>query len=328
MYRYIVCLIFYLLTSYTQAQNAIALELTNRSIDEFQFPIKIGDVTSELESKIVGYAKIQELDKFYPLQFEDSVHTEIKEYIDFLQLGESFLDTVHLNIKRLEIKERIQANIEESRLLLDIEFYTLKNGQKKVVDRFSDLITVSDENITVFHEYNIRKGINEALKWFTNQYSFTAFKAKEFPKSYRSNFGFIEAHENTDIYSLNDTLIYNFQDIERLAISLNDKEINRIIRTRKGVSTVGGIIAVSGLMLGLVGYVDYKYGSNPDIQTDGKLMAGGLVGLLLGGAIASIGEKRYESKIVQRYNRIQYDKNQTVFTPYNPINIAFTIPLR
>ena len=324
MMKYLLVLLSCICLINTNAQEAVVLELRNESIDEFKFPIKINEVTASVKQK-VGNVYIQELRKNYPLEFKEPVAESINNYLSFLQTGETYSDTINLHIKQLKIKERAKGNEEESVLDLAIEFYTGSGKTKEVMAVFSDEITVSDPNISVFHEYNVRLGLNQSLKWFLNQQISTVFQQKSSVNTKTNSNQFIQSTNNPHIFIVNNKLIYDFTTIEEMAAKQGDRKIKNLIFKRDIVKSIGTTFAGAGMLGGILGYAKYKSGE----ETQGsQIIVGSVVSFLLGAVIWSAGESQYKANLIQQYNKIMLDKQEIAYEPYNPVKIGFSIPLR
>ncbi len=324
MIKYLLALISCFYVQNISAQESVILELQNKSIDEFKFPIKINEVRSTLNQN-VGQIYIPELKKNYPIVFAESIEETFGNYISFLQTGETYLDTINLHIKQLKIKERVKGNEEESVLDLTIEFYKGNFKSKRVYAVFSDQITISDPNISVFHEYNVRKGINQSLKWFLNQPISSIFKTlPTINISFKPNKS-IQNTNNTKVFIAENTPLSAINHIEAMALKLKEPTINRLVRKRKFVESLGSTFGVVGVITGLVGYAQYKSGNE---KGGSEIITGGIIGFIAGGVIWMAGEQQYKANLIREYNKAVLGKNDIVFTPYNPIKIGFSIPLK
>lgn len=323
--KYLFFLLAHFLVVKTVAQEAILIELKNESMSSFNFPIKIGQVTSEVNNDDIGNIYIPELKKSYPIKFKDSIAESISNYFDFIQFNERYRDTIQLNIKKLKINEVIKGDLEEAQLDLGIEFYKIVNNKKSVLATFNDKITISDANVSVFHEYNVRKGLYKSLEWFSKEMAFSLLKVNLENEKPQNKVKFIKSTYNPNVFEVNDTLIYNFSKIETKALMLNDPKLNRLMNRRGIKNFIGNVLTGGGVLVGFAGYLDCRYGEE---VRGSKLIAGGLAGLIIGGLILTSGEEKYKSKFIQRYNKVLVEKKTVDFTPYNPIQIGFSIPLK
>ncbi len=323
--KYLLILFVTICTFNSKGQNTVFIELKNETIDGFNFPIKIGGVYSDIDSKDLGTVFIPEFNANYPLRLKNSVESTFSAYLSYIQTGETFLDTVYLDIKTLQISEERKLDLEESHLTIVIDFIRLRKGQKEVVSTYSDVVIVSDPNVTLFHEYNIRLAISKSLKWFTTQDSFAAFKTNMKDGLNVDNSNFIKTTTNSDVFVFNDSFIYDFNQIEEISARTNNKAINNLIRKHKVKQSIGTIFAGLGVTGGLVGYGICKYGD----ETQGsKILVGSVLSFLLGTAIWNTGEAHYKSQLIQEYNKSIIENNSTVFTPNNPIKLSLSVPLR
>lgn len=325
MLKYLHFLLLILPSIYTNAQEVVYTELRNETIDEFRFPIKIGQITSNIKSKEIGFVRVPELSKDYPLKFKESIVESIAGYIAFLESGETYKDTVHIHIERLSLREKIKANMEESYLDLSIEFYTTKNDKKHTLGTFSDIIMISDPNVTQFHEYNIRNGLNQSFKWFVKQSFYSRFKVEIQNKENQDKIEFIQSTKEPNTFIINNKLVHGFNSVELMASKLNDPTINKLIRKRELTKSIGSWFAGAGTFTGLIGYATYRAG---DETAGSNMIVGGVVSFLLGTAIWHSGMGKYESNLIQEYNKVKMEQREVVFSPYNPIKIGFGIPLR
>ena len=323
-------IVFSLFISYKmKAQESIILDLKKEIIDEVILPIKIGKVTSSVPNSEIGTARIPELNKDFNITFKENMANAVSDYIGYLQAGEKYNDTIHLHISKFRISEKInEFGDEVGTLEVEFRFSKTINFEEGKTYVFKDKIEISDPNVTIFHEYNVRKGIIKSMNWLAIQPTIKSnFKIIPQPKTQKKIL--ISADSALQTFRAGDLITRDFAKIEEIMLQSKDKKIENRIAGRSFVNTVAGGVGIIGMISTTIGVVKYSNASEEDVDPGnaGEFLLGGLGCILTAVIIDNIGKKKYRENIIKRYNEHQM-KQSNISAPYNPIKLGFAVPIK